>query len=145
MFSKSCEYGLQAVLYIALHSNNIRNVSLKEIAEAQKIPLHFLSKILQILVKHKVVISTKGPHGGFFLYKRADKLKLIEIVKAIDGLDMLDRCGIGMKQCSDDHPCPIHDDFKIVKAKIKSLLSEKTLADLSKDIEDGKSFVTYKN
>ena len=143
MFSRACQYSFQAVLYIALHQQGSKLIGLKEIAAAQDIPQHFLSKILQNLVKSKILTSTKGSTGGFALYIPSDKLTLLEVVKVVDGLDIFDRCGIGLKFCSDVAPCPIHQDFKIVKNKIRSLLGEKTLADLCMDVEAGKSIVTY--
>ena len=143
MFSRACQYAFQAVLYITLHQQNDKFVGLKEIAAAQDIPQHFLYKILQNLVKNKILTSTKGPTGGFALNIPSDKLTLLEVVKVIDGLDIFERCGIGMKFCSDVAPCPVHQDFKIVKTKIRGLLSEKTLADLCKDVQEGKSIVTY--
>ncbi len=145
MFSRTCQYALQAVLYIALHTRNKggKMIGLKEISASQDIPLHFLSKILQILVKYKILTSTKGPSGGFALNMSADNLTLLEIVQVIDGLDIFDRCGIGMKICSDKAPCPIHTDYKIVKNKIRSLLEKKTLSELCEDVQRGKSIVTY--
>jgi Rrf2 family protein len=144
MFSKSCEYALQAVLYVTLHSENSRAIGLKEISDSQQIPLHFLSKILQILVKHKVLSSTKGPSGGFKLLKSAKSLKLIKIVEIIDSLEILDRCGIGLKKCSDETPCPIHFEYKLVKEKTKELLNTKSLFQLCEDVRNGNSIVTYK-
>ena len=60
-----------------------------------------------------------------------------------DGPGIFDRCGIGLKQCSDESPCPVHFDFKIVKDKIHSLLQTKSVSDLIKDIESGKSIVAF--
>ena len=144
MFSRSCEYALQAILYISLHSQNGNSVGLKQISKSQKVPLHFLSKILQQLVKRKILKSVKGPNGGFSLNTSPSKLRLIKIVDIIDGLDMFDRCGIGLKKCSDATPCPIHFEYKIVKEKIKSVLTDKTLSELSQDVKEGQSIVTYK-
>ena len=106
--------------------------------------MHFLSKILQQLVKHKMLTSVKGPRGGFSLNVSPEKLRLIEVVKIIDGLDILERCGIGLKKCSDKTPCPIHFEYKNVKEKIRQLLNEKTLSELCQDVEKGKSIVSYK-
>ncbi len=144
MFSRSCEYALQSILYITLHGEKNKAVGLKEISESQQVPLHFLSKILQQLVKQKVLISTKGPHGGFSLNIPPAELRLLTIVEIVDGLDIFDRCGIGLKQCSDKTPCPIHFDYKVVKEKIYKLLSEKTLSQLCQDVNQGKSIVTFK-
>lgn len=106
--------------------------------------LKVLTTCLRQLVKHKVLNSTKGPHGGFSLNVPPEELRLISIVEMIDGLDIFDRCGIGLKQCSDKTPCPIQFDYKVVKQKIRKLLSEKTLSQLCRDIEQGKSIVTFK-
>ena len=143
MFSKSCEYALQAVIYIALHGQKGANVGLKAIAESQDIPIHFLSKILQLLVRNNILVSIKGPHGGFSLKKSPDKLYLKKVVELTDGPDIFDRCGIGLKKCSDATPCPIHFEYKVVKQKIRELLENKSLSDLIKDIEAGKSIVAF--
>lgn len=145
MFSKSCEYGLQAILYIAVHVRNDRKIGLKEIADSQDIPAHFLSKILQILVKYKLLQSVKGPNGGFALNRQPEDITLLEVVSAIDGLDIFDRCGIGLKTCSDAHPCPIHNKFKFLRESIRNTLMKETLADLIFTVEEGKSYVTLKS
>ena len=144
MFSKSCEYAIQAILYIALHAKGGKNIGLKEIAENQEIPAHFLSKILQLLVRNKLINSTKGPNGGFYLVKPANKITLLRIVRIIDGDDIFNRCGIGLKKCSDKTPCPIHKEYKMIKDNIKQVLSNKSIAELTKDVSEGKSIVNFK-
>ncbi|WP_069132774.1 RrF2 family transcriptional regulator [Rhodohalobacter halophilus] len=141
MFSTSCHYGLQAMIYIALHSSDNKNIDLGQIAEKQEIPKHFLSKILQMLVKNGLLRSMKGPTGGFSLSRPADELTLIEVIDAIDGLDVFTQCGIGFKKCDDNHPCPIHNDYKPVRNKIRELFENKTLLELTEDVERGESFV----
>lgn len=143
MFSKTCQYAIQAILYIAMHNQNGKMVGLKEIAEKQNIPHHFLSKILQQLVRQELLLSTKGPNGGFGLAQQADEISLLTIVEIIDGLSIFDKCGIGMKVCSDCKPCPIHNDFKVVKTKIKDLLEKKTVEELCQDVHNGNSVVSY--
>jgi Rrf2 family protein len=128
-----------------LHARPDRKVGLKEIADNQDIPAHFLSKILQILVKYKLLVSVKGPNGGFGLYRKPEDITLLEVVSAIDGLDIFDRCGIGLKQCDDAHPCPIHNKFKFLRESIRNTLMKETLADLIFTVEEGKSYVTLKN
>ncbi|MEX0648981.1 MAG: Rrf2 family transcriptional regulator [Balneolaceae bacterium] len=142
MFSTSCHYGLQAIIYIALHFSEGKNISLTEIADEQEIPRHFLSKILQLLVKHKLLISMKGPTGGFSLSRPPEEITLIEVVEAIDGLDMFTQCGIGFKKCDDNHPCPIHHDYKVVRDRIQKLFETKTLLELTEDVKSGESIVS---
>lgn len=145
MFSTSCQYGLQAMLYLALHYSEEKNVDLNSIADELDIPKHFLSKVLQVLVKHKLLVSMKGPTGGFRLIRPPSNITLIEIIEAIDGLDIFNQCGIGFKKCDDDHPCPIHKEYKEVRNKIQNLFEHKTLKELSEEVETGDSFVSLSN
>jgi Rrf2 family protein len=142
MFSTSCHYGLQAMIFIALHATENENVGLSRIAKEQDIPKHFLSKILQMLVKNKLLVSMKGPTGGFNLSRPASKITLIEVIDAIDGLDVFNKCGIGFKQCSDKHPCPIHHDYKKVRNRIQKLFETKTLQELAEDVESGDNIIS---
>lgn len=131
MFSKACEYGLKAALHISLHSNLEKKMSITEIANELNFPRHFLSKILQTLVKSKILKSSKGPNGGFYLTEQEKKIPIIRIVEVLDGLDTLNKCGIGIKKCSDDNPCPIHHEFKPYRDKLRQLFSERTIADMT--------------
>lgn len=142
MFSTSCHYALQAILFIALHASENENVGLNRIAQEQDIPKHFLSKILQLLVKHKLLVSMKGPTGGFNLSRPSEQITLIEVIEAIDGLDMFNQCGIGFKKCDDSHPCPIHHEYKVVRNKIQKLFETKTLKELIEEVENGDSIVS---
>lgn len=144
-FSRSCEYALQAALYLGVrHAAGVTVVSLQEIAESQEIPPTFLSKILQTLVRQKLLTSQKGSKGGFALARNPDAVTLLDIVSAIDGLDMFDRCGIGLRACSDENPCPVHHEYKVIKNKVRQVLTHKTLAELSRDVERGTAIIAFK-
>ena len=65
---------------------------LKAVSEYLKIPSPFLGKILKLLAKKKILMSTKGPNGGFCLSKIADDISILDIVQIIDGLDFFDNC-----------------------------------------------------
>ena len=139
MFSKTCEYALQAMMYIAFHTKTEKPVGLKEVAGAQAIPLHFLSKVLQELVKHDILGSVKGPKGGFFLKKSPESITLLNIVMAIDGPTLFERCGLGLRKCTDKTPCPVHFEYQAVRTNIKSLLGSKTLSQLNKEVAAGQA------
>jgi Rrf2 family protein len=144
MFSASCHYGLQAMFYIASHCKEGCNIELKEIAEERDIPKHFLSKILQQLVREKLLCSMKGPHGGFRLSRDATTITLIDIVEAIDGVEVFDECGIGLRECNDADPCPIHDDFKHLREQVKELFQTKTLEALANEIGNGEKETLFR-
>ena len=142
MFSKSCEYALQAVLVIGLNQKKNRLVGLKQIATSQNIPSHFLSKILHELVRQKILESYKGPLGGYGIARSIDELTLIEIIRVIDGLEIFEKCCIGLKRCSDKHPCPVHHKFVPIREKIRELLNSKTILELIQDVKEGNSIVS---
>ena len=128
IFSRACEYGIQATLYIATKPE--RRVGIKEIAAELNIPVHFLAKILQALSEKDVLTSYKGVRGGFTLQRSPEKIRLIDVVEAIDGLDFLENCVLGFPGCGTGKPCPVHDRWGTVRDQIRGMLSEDSLADL---------------
>ena len=141
MLSKSCTYALRAVVYIGQHATTKHKCGIKDIAEELNLPFHFLSKVLQKLVKHDIIQSTKGPNGGFYLNEKSKENSLLKIIEIIDGLSIFTNCCLGLKECSETHSCPIHDDFKVYRDGLYFMFSEKRVADLISKIEDGNSFI----
>ena len=142
MFSKACEYGIKACIFIATNSYEARRVTPKNISEAINSPQAFTAKILQNLVRAGIVRSTNGAHGGFDIEKeKIAKIKLSEIVNAIDGDVIYNGCGLGLETCDENHPCPVHDKFKAVRNGLKTMLEETTLEELAKNIKAGHSFL----
>ena len=141
MFSKACEYAIRAVLYIAYKSIDGSRCSIKEIAEEINSPEPFTAKILQSLTKEGIISSIKGPNGGFFLDPKAKPIPLIAIVKVIDGEDILHSCALGLKQCSNEFPCPIHNDIKAYKDRLLDVMREKTIQQLAKELTLGQTFL----
>ena len=142
MFSKACEYGIKAAIFIATKSYEGVRVSPKEIAENISSPQAFTAKILQSLVRHNIVNSVKGAYGGFEIPKdRISEVKLAEIVKAIDGDSIYVGCGLGLKKCNEEHPCPAHDKFKVVRDELKNMLENTTLEELALNIKSGSAFL----
>ncbi|MEB8328373.1 Rrf2 family transcriptional regulator [Flavobacteriaceae bacterium KMM 6897] len=142
MFSKACEYGIRATTYIALQSLEGRRVSLKEIAEEIDSPVAFTAKILQLLSKNNVVDSVKGAYGGFEIERtQIDRLKLSEIVNAIDGDKIYVGCGLGLKECNADKPCPVHDKFVEIRNNLKQMLENTTLYEMTTGLEAGLTYL----
>ena len=141
MFSKACEYALRAVLYISIRSKHGSKLSISEIAKEIDSPVHFTAKILQTLSREGIISSIKGPNGGFYLEPKAKPIPLNAIIKAIDGDDVLHTCTMGLKECSDKFPCPIHNDIKAYKDKLRKLMKEKTVQQLATELNNGKTFL----
>jgi Rrf2 family protein len=126
IFSKKCEYGLQAVLFLAAHQDN-NVIPVDDIARKLNIPKEFVSKILQSLTNSGIVSSKKGKSGGFSLAQDPKKIKLIDIVAAIDGLDIFNSCVLGFPNCNPKNPCPLHDKWGELRTMAYNMISDETL------------------
>jgi Rrf2 family transcriptional regulator, iron-sulfur cluster assembly transcription factor len=128
LFSRACEYGLQATLLIA--SKEGRRVGIREAAAELAIPPHFLAKILQSLSEQGVLASYKGMRGGYTLGRDAGSIRLLDVVAAIDGLGFFTTCIIGFPGCDSDRPCPVHERWGGMREAIHEMLSEDSISDL---------------
>lgn len=142
MFSKTCEYGLRATVFIAIHSEKGRRLGIKEIAAEVESPMYFTGKILQSLVKAKLIGSAKGPNGGFYLDPDHKPVSILDILDALDCSDFFYNCALGLRDCSDKRPCPMHKEFKVYREGLKELFAKTTIQDLAKDIRAGKGHIT---
>lgn len=134
MFSKTCEYGLRAVIFIAQESKIENKLSITAISDAIDSPKPFTAKILQQLTKNKIVQSIKGPHGGFFIEeKKLKTITLSDIVQVLDGDAIYTGCGLGLHQCNEHKPCPLHFKFIEIRENLKIMLQSTTLLELFND------------
>jgi Rrf2 family iron-sulfur cluster assembly transcriptional regulator len=126
LFSRHCEYALQAITYIAMKPPRSAT-SIRELASKLEIPYHFLAKILQDLKAKGLLFSQKGPRGGFGLAGQAQTITLLDVVNAIDGLDFSNRCVMGFTHCDDQTPCAAHAHWSNIRKGIYAMLAEGNL------------------
>jgi len=141
MFSKSCEYAIKAMIFVAQKTKEGDRIGLKEIAKGTGAPEHFIAKIMQDLSRRKLIHSIKGPNGGFYMDKEDMKSSLASIVKAIDGDKIYIDCVLGLKTCSEKTPCPVHFEFKEIRKKIINMIENNTIGDFNKKLDLGKFFL----
>ncbi|SDL48695.1 RrF2 family transcriptional regulator [Kriegella aquimaris] len=142
MFSKACEYGIKASTYIALQSIEGKRTSLRDIAKKIDSPEAFTAKILQLLARNQIIDSVKGPSGGFQIEKdQIDKIKLSEIVYAIDGDNIYVGCGLGLKECNALKPCPVHEKFVAIRDNLKKMLENTSLYEMTAGLEVGLTYL----
>jgi len=137
MFSKSTEYAIRAIIFLAVRSSNQNLIGSSDIAAELNFPEAFLGKVLQNLVKKGLVVSVKGPGGGFYINQHTCSFSILDIVETLEGLEFLQKCGLGLHSCSDEKPCPIHDEYQPVKQQIRAALSSKTITLIKQDIQAG--------
>lgn len=129
IFSRQCEYALQAVTYLARRPEGVK-ISIRELARTLKIPSHFLAKILQRLTQRGLLVSTKGPTGGFALSMPAKDITLFHIVDAIDGAAFTHSCVLGFPDCSGKHPCAVHEKWGGIRDSIYEMLVSRNVSQI---------------
>src|SRR5512138_2295927 len=107
MLSNTSKYAIRAMIYLAMHHDDGEIAGIRKVSSALELPAPFLAKILQTLTRHKLLISYKGPNGGFILGKDASKINLYEIVTVMEGADIFEKCLISTRSCNENQTvCP---------------------------------------
>lgn len=140
MFSKTTEYALRAVIYIAQKGTEENKLGLADIAKAIHSPRSFTAKILQQLTAGgKIISSVRGPGGGFYISAKAKKLPVRSVLSVMGEDVKLEKCVLGLKHCSEEKPCPMHASYKLIKPLIIDLFESKTIEMLANEVSAGKS------
>ena len=133
IFSRACEYGIRAAIFVAQHSDE-RYVPIREISQKLGISFHFLTKIFQQLNGAGLVDSYRGVRGGVRLTRPASDISLKDIVVALDGHGLFSECLLGLPDCGNDAPCPLHSQWEHQRTKLDDLLSSNSLADTTREV-----------
>lgn len=145
MFSKATEYALRATIFLAQKSSGENKLGIEEISRAIDSPKSFTAKILQLLTKNnQVVSSVPGPHGGYYISPIAKKLPVRAVLQAMGEDEILEKCVMGLKLCSEKEPCPMHAQYKLIKAQLISLFTTKNIQQLADEIKEGVVFIKNK-
>ena len=141
MFSKTCEYALRALIYITQQTKDGGRIGIKDIAAGIDSPEYFIAKILQDLSRKGFLQSAKGPTGGFYLDNISLNRSLADIVKEMDGDKIFSGCALGLKECSETHPCPVHNEFKHIRNNLEKMLNEMKIGDFVDQLDAQLTFL----
>lgn len=130
MFSKACQYAIKVMIFIASNQGEGNRIGLKEIVTALGSPEAFTAKILQQLVRGGLLESYRGPSGGFVLPK-SKAILIYDVVNVIDGKQLMEECVLGLPHCSSENPCPVHETFTGIRARLKETLMSTAVSDPS--------------
>lgn len=138
MLSNTSRYALRALIYLAINEEEGNKIGIKKIAYDLNIPSPFLGKILQNLAKQKLLISTKGPNGGFSISGQLKRTTLYEVIQIIDGDDLFDKCLISNKTCAEMEgvPCSLHKHYEQIRTNLKKMFSEHTIENLAGEFKN---------
>lgn len=126
--SRSTGYALIAVGYIAQNYQD-GAVLAARVSKEYSIPLEYLLKILQQLVRANVLRSKRGPRGGFFLARPAEGITMLEIIEAVDG-PMYDHLQLAEQTCDAPFSLKMEKVCKEATKQVKALYSAAILGDL---------------
>lgn len=141
MLSQTCKIAIKAVIYLSSKSEQGQKTSVKEIAQKIDASEHTVGKSLQSLVKQDIINSQKGPSGGFYLNDSQQNQPIYNIVVAIEGTGLFKECGLGLSKCSETRPCPIHNEYKVVRELTEKIFKGNRVRDLRKPFANGIAFL----
>src|SRR3954468_12314421 len=133
--TKKADYGLIAMKHLAEHS--ARSLSAKEVAEAQRIPSELLAKILQKLVRAKLLVSLQGTNGGYKLARDSRTISAFDVIKAIEGPLFITSCVTHKGACEQTSRCTVREPLQKVSLAIEEVLSKVTIFELAQGGESG--------
>ncbi len=129
--TREADYGIRSVLYLSRQP--FKKVSfVNEISEEYKIPRSFLAKILQKLVKAKIVRSYRGVKGGFSLARQSREITVLDVLEAIEGKMALNICVSDKRKCTFSKHCPSHVLWMQVQARVVDTLKKANFDELSR-------------
>lgn len=129
-FNKTTSYAISVLSFLANYKGY--KYSAKKLNEILEIPWPYLRQLLTSLSKSGFIFSTQGRNGGFQLNKPADQIVLAEIIDSVEGLNVLDTCIMGFKQCPFNHTCAMHEVWEKTRNGILEVLNNTTLDQLLK-------------
>lgn len=141
LISRTSQYAIQALIYIALKEDGTPILS-REVAEQLGVPSAYLAKIMQMLCKGGILTSFRGRLGGFTLKQKPSQIDLMQVMLITEGQDFTKACVLGLKVCSDETACPMHEKWKPIKAEILNMLTDYNLATLADAVRVGKYRLT---
>lgn len=126
------------MVLLSINRNSDKKIGAKAISERLDIPQPFLAKILQELAKKKIISSTKGVNGGFFLSDANAQGSLLKVVEVIDGLDTFEECVLGLPECGTENPCHLHEATTKYRHSLRKLFEQTQVGEISDLIDQGK-------
>jgi FeS assembly SUF system regulator len=126
--SKLTDYATVILSHMAKDNDRLHGAL--EIAEATGIAQPTASKILKILVKAKVLASTRGAKGGYSLAKAPDRITVASVISALEGPIALTECSVSHKGCEQASGCRIQGNWHVINQRVSQALESVTLADM---------------
>ncbi len=126
--SNTAQYAIRVVSYMARKNEGLYTAAM--LIDELKVSDKYLKRILTTLTRSGIVESVQGRYGGFRLKMPVQEIPLLSIVRSVENVEKYFGCVLGFEQCSDHHPCPVHEHWKPLRERIFAFLSKTTMADV---------------
>lgn len=133
--SKKSDYALMAMKHLALRTDGGASSSAREMSEAYDIPLELLAKVLQRLVRARLLVSVQGTRGGYRLGRPATAISVADVIQAVDGPVTVTACSTDDHNCDQYSKCSIRDPLWKIKNRIYDALNTVSVAEMAADSE----------
>lgn len=144
MLSKAAEYAIRSMVYIWMMNQKGTRPGYRTIANEVGSPEHFTAKVLQTMTRFNLVHAGKGRGGGFYYEDLEKELPVMEIIKAIDGEKFFTSCAFGFENCNCENPCPMHEEFKIIRDGFSEMVLKMTVQSMGEKILKGTATLNQK-
>ncbi len=132
MISTTAEYALRAAAYLAREPDRPRTT--REIARSTRVPPGYLSKVLRLMVKNRVILSVRGVHGGYRLARPPSELTVLSVVNSVDAIPRIEECPLGLPEHRGGL-CALHRHLDRATGEIERIFGETTLLQILEENE----------
>jgi Rrf2 family iron-sulfur cluster assembly transcriptional regulator len=129
--TRTGEYGLRGLLFLTKQPTD-RIFLVSEVSRAQRITATYPAKIFQRLSKTGLLKSTRGLNGGFNPGKPAKEITMKQVIEALEGPIVLNRCLLRQREYDEEESCPLHEVFEEAQEKFLEALDRTTIEDLAR-------------
>jgi len=130
--TRAADYGVRVVIHLATLPAGTR-VKRDSLAAAADVPPHFLSKVLQLLGRARLIVAHRGTSGGFSLAVPAEQLTVLRVLEAVEGPIQLNVCLTDGTGCNRQAWCPAHPVWLEAQAALTQVLKSASIAKLARE------------
>lgn len=131
--SRQTDYGLVLLLQFVRRENRRRNLSARALAEATGLPIPMVSKVLKVLSREGLLVSSRGVNGGYALARSPDKISLREVLRALEGPLAMTECLDDDSDCVRESSCPMRDKWEVINSAVSKVFGSITLEELGRE------------
>jgi FeS assembly SUF system regulator len=128
--SKMADYAILLMSHLVRKPYEKQMVSANDLSKGTHIPQPTVSKLLKILLDAHLLSSQRGTDGGYQLSRSADRIRLLDVMHAIQGVNGITECSNKVNTCTLDNHCTLKHNWLAINAHLQQVFIKITLADM---------------